>query len=643
MKRKITNTLKSLFFWFLVIALLPRHALSQENPVWDWLINTDTLQGKHATGEHPRGLISLDDVPELRERIKTEPYKSWFGNFREKVRDVDYGTSYEAQETAKLAGDQCLLYTFTGEQMWADRAYSNLREVFRDDQIFNNPVSRGLTRAAMLRGMAVAYDHCYPAWSQPQRDDVNRQIYKITYATSANMGREANYSLVSNWMGVRWGAVLFASLVWDNPTAGEPSIMEPLRWDTFKRLSDHMEINLLENGWSAESMGYHAYNWSFIGPALIAFENRLGDQIPSVLRFFEPASEQSLWGIMTSTVSIERQESEVGVKADLSDDNQNMGSGLIGMGFRLYPERQLPALKWMHDYLDRGNIYSLLYYPETVEAKNPASIGWQTYADEQQGVVVFRDRFRNENDIVATYNTSAERFAGHWGPDANTVRLIGLGSFFIDGAGRTQLVAGQTNLFPGPVSKDQEGIKSEGTFLGFETLPDGSGFACGRGSNTGVKNQQTCFVVDYSVFEDQGGVFVLDYESDNGEIWRLNTPEYNTVDVHEGGFTITNPDGASLRATILGVEQPLDITTGRVRYGGETERHNPGIDYRGKNYQYNKWIDVANEGHITVVLTLLPKGASHPQISSGKTADEIYIDDHSIQLPKCEKNECTKK
>lgn len=637
-----TKLIKNLCCGFLLLSCIPIVGLSQANHAWDWLISTENLEGKFTIGEHPRGLISPKEVPEIRQRIKLEPYKSWYENFRgktrEKAREFNSASMFEAKEAAELAANQCFMYTFTGKQKWSRSSYKNLTKVFKDEEIFNNPISRGLNRAAMLRDMAMAYDHCYSSWSQQQRYNVNCQIYKITYATSANMGLEVNYSLVSNWMGVRWGAVMFASLVWDNPTVEEQSIMEPLRWNSYKRISDHIELNILKNGWNTENMWYHNYNWSFIGPAPISFQNKFKENFTSALKKFAPDATNTMWGLMTSAVAIETHEGNVGVKADLSDDNQNMEEGLLGMSFRLYPEEQLPAIKWMHDYLDESTIYSLPYYPNDVETKNPVKLDWLTYVDKQPGVVVFRNRFQDENDIVATYNASAERSDGHWGPDVNTVRLVGLGSFFVDGAGRTQLVAGQTNLFPGSISEDQEGIKSEGTFLGYQTKPDGSGYACGLGSNTGVKNQQTCLLVDYSMDQSKKGIFVLDYKSDNGEIWRLNTPDYNSIDIHTDGFTITNPDRATLRVQVLGIDRPLDITTGRVRYGGETVWQNTGINYRGKHYKNNKWVDVENNGNFTIVMTLYPKGGSHHQVSSGENTDEIQIGEKLIQLPKCDKN-----
>jgi hypothetical protein len=627
---------KSPHLQILFLLLFPLATSAQHQSALDWLINTRSLEGKHAIGEHPRGLIRASEVPALRQRVQAEPFRGMFRKLQQQTetlaKEIATAPAFQAADVANLAAHQSYLFLLTGQEEWAQQAYRHLTTVFQDTVIFQNPVSRGLTRAAMLQKMAFAYDFCYPAWNQQQRDEVNRQLYKIAYATQANMGYDANYSLVSNWMGVRWGSSLLASLVWDNPTPGRPSLADPLIWDASKRLADHLDASIFANGWNAESIGYHQYDWSFIGPALIALQNRQNGQAGSALRQMAPQALNTLWGQMTSAVAIETTAGNIGMKPDLSDDNLNLGSGLLGMSLRLYPPEQLPALKWMHDYLGESTLYSILYYPTEVPAVNPRELGWRSYADPQQGVVVLRNRFQDADDIVASFNVSATRVKGHQGPDVNTFRIIGFGAPLVVGAGRTGLVAGQTNLFPGPVTPQDKGNSSAGTFLGYETSPDGSGRACGRGSSTGVQAHTRCFSADYSGESGAAAVFVVADSSQNGRVWRLNTPEFNTIKTDKSGFTITTPDGATLRGHVLREKQPLTLRTGQVTYGGETVRLNPGIGYRGKSYKHTKWVDVETDGEITVVLTLQPKGQKHPRVEAGAKANTVVVGGREMTL-----------
>nr|MBI1229087.1 hypothetical protein [Cytophagales bacterium] len=596
----------------------------------DEIINTSRLGKGDAVGEHPRGLIRKQEVPAIRARATT----GQFAVVMEKIRHEEESLSKTiseseeivAQHIAELVANQSYLFLLTGENSWADKAYANLTTLFKDTLIVNNPVSRGLTRAAVLQKMAYSYDFCYEGWTQDQRNLVNQQIYKLIYATSANMGYDANYSLVSNWMGVRWGSVLFASLVWDSPGNNPRSLVQPLLWDAQKRLSDHLAQNIYPEGWSAESIGYHIYNWSFVGPALIAFQNQQGTTSPAAIHALAPQLEYAVKGIASAALSIRTGADKVGMKPDLSDDGLNLGEGLFSMALRLYPPAQIPSIKWMHDYLSEATLYSLLYYPDTVSAENPALADWLNHADSGQGVVTFRNRFADADDIVAVFNTSENRVAGHKGPDVNTFRIIGLGVPWIIGGGRTNLVAGQSNLFPGVVSSSDKGdMKAEGELLYHTFYGDGSGEAVGRGSSTGVLNHRRKWMADFSEDTGAAAVFVVADSSENGKIWRINTPEFVKIASGSGTFTLTAPNGASLTAHFFSEDGPVTVSSGLLRYGGETVRLNSGIQYKGAQYAFSNYIDLHMEKNLLVVMTLQPKNEKHPVPQWDKKSGNITI------------------
>ncbi|WP_114748231.1 hypothetical protein [Pleomorphovibrio marinus] len=600
----------------------------------DWLINTQDIEGKNAMGEHPRGLVKAWEVEEIRKRVA-------YGHFLEILENLERDTQklaeeiskadeFEAQKVTELAAHYSYLYLLKGDKEFADSAYSHLETVFEDKVIFDNPVSRGLTRAAVLLKMAFTYDFCYQAWTQKQRNEVNRQLYKVIYATSANMGYDANYSLVSNWMGVRWGSVVFASLVWDHPDQETPSLVNPLLWDASKRLSDHLALNVHPQGWPAESLGYHVYNWSFVGPAFIAWQNNrenspLEDLAPQLINIVHATS--------SGTVAIPTMNEMVGIKPDLSDDGLNLGSGLFSMALRVYPDSQKPYIKWMHDYVKEANLYSVLYYPEKLEALSPEKAKWNTYADTTHGVVVHRNGFNGKNDIVTLINASQKRVAGHKGPDVNTFRVIGMGVPFIIGGGRTNLIAGQSNLFPGKVSPDQKGDLNEaGELLEFEINPEGTSTALVKGSSTGVDNHIRKWMVDYSDKSGAEAVIVISDHSNNGKVWRINTPSFNEVNISENSFILTTPEGHTLKAVILSnSKNPHSITTGLLRYGGQTVRHNTGIQYDNKRYPESRFVDVEIDKEVTVVMTIQPKGKPHPPIDLPHK-DKITIGNLSLTI-----------
>ena len=190
-----------------------------------------------------------------------------------------------------------------------------------------------------------------------------------------------------------------------------------------------------------------------------------------------------------------------------------------------------------------GGLYSVLYYPVDVPAQNPARGPTQglNYTDKSHGIAIFRNRYADENDIVFLVNGHARQPQGcHGGPDTDTYRLIGLGSAWVVGSGRTGDANGQSNLFPGtPSAKPPGGL---GQLKLADFLPDGGGTALTVGSCMGTLNQKRVAGVDYSGKSGAAGVVVMAETSDNGAIWRLNTPEFNTLTTDGNTFLGYDPD-----------------------------------------------------------------------------------------------------
>lgn len=585
--------------------------------------------------QHPRGLVRPEQLGQIRERLSKEPYQTFFAAFKQNVQNqvnaLDSAVNPDIYDLSYAASNLAALYLLTDDQKWADRSWEFLTFILEDSDIFNDPLSRGLTRATILQRAAYCYDFCFAAWDQERRRQVAEKLYRVMFNTNANMGFSANYSLASNWMGVRYGSVFFTSMIWDEFANDYDRPRDlPLRWDATNRMLDHLEANIFVNGWNGESMGYHNYDWTFIAPALVAFSNRNFPPEP-VLSELVPQAVNSLRAQITATVNIPTRGSR-GIGPDLSDDNLTSSlSAILPFGFRLYPDDQIPAIKWMHDYLIDPKIYedprgyflsSILYYPENTEAINPEEYGWLNYHDPDQGIVIFRNRFKDENDIVATYNATQNRVKGHRGPDTNTFRLTGLGVPWIIGGGRTGEIAGQTNLFPHQPEAGESTDLVEGELYRYSFEENGSGFAIGGGSTMGVDSMKRTFKVK---FPDPGiaeAVIVIADQSLNGKVWRINTPEFNQLQMIDSGYRLIGPNQSSMQVKVFNSGVPLQIETGELRYGGNTTNNNPGIIYRNNVYENSRFIDVFCDQNITVVITLQKEGRRHPDIS--KTAKNQY-------------------
>lgn len=562
--------------------------------------------------EHPRGIITKDEVSIIQQRITKEPYRTWFKKIESTTLDAEKELDLnDPYSTTFLSQKQAQLFILTGEDEWARKCWETLQYVINDTVYFNDPISRGLTRATQLMGAAICYDFCYNAWSDSQRKQVNEKLFQTMITTNSNMGFSANYAMESNWNGVRWSSALMAALVYDDFDKKYPKNPAlPFIWDIQKRIQDHIARNIFPGGWSAESLSYHGYNWSFLGPALIANQNCSSHPF-FLLENYAPNALKSLWGWSTASSSISHPGGK-GIQPDFSDDDPQSSYALLTYAFRLYPQDQLPTLKWMHDYLldinkiseERGYLfYSICWYPEKIEAKNPVELGWETFVDKSYGTAIWRNKFKDENDIIVAFTAPIKRVSGHKGPDNLSFRIIGLGNIWITGGGRTGQIAGQTNLFLSRPEKNDRPPSKISASNDFKYWKDGNTFfASAEGSCMGVQNHKRIISVEFNG-ENSAKVKIND-TSENGKIWRLNTPEFNNVEILKNGFILTAPNGVKMKISAPANQIKGKITVKKVKYGGSTEQHNSGIGFGSQFFLYNKAIDIPCNANINVTIEI---------------------------------------
>jgi hypothetical protein len=596
---------------------------------------------KTLSAQHPFALVSGGELSAVRERLNQEPYLSMHRQLQvnEQMLDQDNErTLYQEIEFIRL---QAFLFALENDQRRAVKCFDLISNITADTLFVNNPYSFGLTRAAILIDISMAYDLCFNAWSNQQRRFVADALFKLMLSVNANMGIESNNRLVSNWVGIRYASALFASIVLSdslNESMGRKRILQAHIWDQKERLYDHIQHSHTAGGWFVESLGYQTYAGSFIWPAVIAFQNY---HQPGQIDFsaWVPRLTLAFPQHLTSTLSIPSYRG-AGVKPDLADDNPTTSFNHWPVWLRIIPEKNKPYIQWMHDYIynagdmesTTGLFYSLLFYDREAEKSNPEKGGYLTYLDETIGVAMFRNRFRDSLDIVATFNTSAQRFGGHAGPDNLSFRLAGLGTIWALGSGRTLDPAGQSTLFPAKAEIAVPRPLPGGKLLEHYFSAEGnSGSIRASGSSVGVTDHQRLFAVDYSAETGASAVVVVKDVSSNGKTWRMHTPGFNTVKVLEKGVLVTAPNGNTMLIRVPGIKNPV-VHIGSVRYGGETIRHNQGIGFQGKLYHDNITIDIECDKNIIVVMTLQEKGKEHPDISLNRQGTRLKSGKKRIEL-----------
>ena len=114
-----------------------------------------------------------------------------------------------------------------------------------------------------------------------------------------------------------------------------------------------------------KAIGYHVYNWSFIGTEPDPFSKQAGERPIRFLDTFAPQAIHSLKAMASTMVNIRVKDGLTGVlNLIFSADNLTLGRWLLAMGMRLYPEEQQAAHQMEQTDLGEGSLYSVLYSSE---------------------------------------------------------------------------------------------------------------------------------------------------------------------------------------------------------------------------------------------------------------------------------------
>lgn len=576
---------------------------------------------------HPRLLFDPSDIPGLRAKIQNEPFLSMYldlVSLKDVQDDTQYGPSYPAVRNG-------FLYVLTGDTAYATAALGYVDQTialsgWADDSY------KSLGRAMLGKGVALAYDFCYDAWSQADRDRISLALKTNadSLMASGGSGWPGNSATANNWHGVRYSGAILCYLSCDEPGISVDT--------AYTGLSTHLQAKYGTgndaHGWDVEGLGYVRYPWgSFIGAAGIAL-----DRLEEIDMFLDaPGSEYALWALWPGVLPLPTYSNflgqpVLGLHPDFSDDNPNFhGEGSHGLSFYYAPDGYLPGIKWMYDRIGgalgdqtwdsyrHGTIYSILYYPDSTPSENPETVWGLNYDDERHGMVLFRDRYADANDLVTQFNAKQLMPSNtHSGADLNGFRIFGLGSAWTTGSGRTGKMGGQTTVFKGDPGSSK-GDSTTGQLLSYYYQGDGGGYADVAGSSTGVSGHVRRLVTDYSQASGNRGVWVISDRTVDGSLWRLNTPGMNVISTHFGGFTITAPNGNRMEATIL---HPVGAvpTTGLFTRGSN-------FTFESTHYADNNHVGfTGTDGDFLVVLTVVESGQPSPVVTplSGSGLDQSF-------------------
>lgn len=596
------------------------------------------LVGLLAAAEHPRLLFGAAELPALRARQRQEPYASILARIAA-IAERDRQAWAQSDSAVNCA----FLYAITGDDAWAGKARGFVERRLADtsDQPWGRRV-KGLNLYMHGKSVALAYDFCHgaPSWTGFAAE-VSRKLREQADLIFSDGGTEQNTDPASNWQANRWSSAALCYLACDEPYDARRLD------DCFTRMQAWVVANYGTGagarGWNIEGRGYQSYPWSHVGPWAIAARRLRGQD----LRTASPSAvDHALWTVVAGAHRIGGEYAgEFAFHHDFGDDNPNGGSraeGCWGLAFAFSPAELRPGLAWWYDRVkgaagDRswdsaraGAMYSYLFHPgAAVKPAPPLSLpAWRAACidSEGNGMVLFRGRWLDGDDCSAALYAKLRGNRGHNGPDALGFRLIGHGTAWATGGGRygpridgvEAYWRSQNSLYPvDPSTGALRDNGNRGELVGAPVVgapvvgADGGGGVVARMAvtNLGVRDHTRRLLADYSAASGADAVWAVSDTSADGRFWQLCTLEANQLAAADGGFVITAPNGATLRATVLHPAAPV-IATGRRQRGSPA-------GWEGKTYGQNGFVTVASEdGGYLVVLTAVAKGRAHPPVRS---------------------------
>ena len=606
---------------------------------------------------HPRLLIRPEDIPELRARAEREPFASMIP-ILEAAAESPAGLYALAWQTRAYA----LLYVITGDPFHADKAREKLDLMREDSNRMWYSAASSIRHLNLTQGSvsaALAYDWCYDAWPEDYREEISRELVQQARHHLWRYGDGyPTQGRANNWRGIRFAGAGIALLASDEPhlTAAEVAAFEASGWNTlnpdhpidgidprwmqvaYDQVMSYLWWGLTDDpsarGYNAEGMGYVLYPWQLVAPYLLSLHSVTGLDIRRDI----PPAAFNVQLVAHAAVPIPSNEDvsgviNLGLRPDLSNDNPFYNpEGAVALMFPFLEDAHVPGYRWHYDRffglegaahfeMDRaGVVWGYLFYPETTPPVPPDEAWGLQLHDGPTGTVVLRNRFADEDDTVFAM-TARQRGVmrqAHSGPDVASLRILGLGSLWATGSGRTGRTGGQSTVMNSTrLASHSQGSSDtrnpgELAYLRFAPGSGGGSLTVDASANaenlspSGVSGHLRRVVADFSPNSpDVEAFFVIADDSVDGDVWRLNTPEFNTITTQADGFVLTAPNGNRLVARVHAPVDPV-IETGIFPRAGV-------VPFNGVRYDDSNWVQISGAEGNSFVVTMQLLRADVPE------------------------------
>lgn len=388
----------------------------------------------------------------------------------------NYARSYKAQTAA-------FLYWLTGEDRFAQQAYETLCLIHCDPDPTNRLIHRGygLSRSTVGMGFALAYDWCRNGWSSEQADEIKTWLIRGLDSWLTFDHHNFHGCRGSNWVAVCRGGELIMLL------AARLDRERADRYDFLKeQLSRHLDSGYGPLGVTQEGIGYCSYAGIYLQAARQALLSVGDDSLEA--KFQQHAWwQQAMWAgcFVPMEAGYKRRYLQSGVAGEGTNDE-----GWCSLLIPSVPEESLPEYMWWYDrhmgplasgddlhrydVKRQGLIWSLLYYPQIEERRDPAKKLGRVGCDEKLGTCYFRNQFKDESDLLFSVTGKAHQHGRAWSqPEALALNLIAHGNRFIAGPEKYRDPWRFSSLLVDGLHHAGSGASQTGTFESCEVTATG--------------------------------------------------------------------------------------------------------------------------------------------------------------------------
>ena len=522
----------------------------------------------------------------------------------DKLKDNNENYFNENERVCNFSGEiyelilfNSFLYFTEKNEKYGKRVYFLLKKYFINEDLVLD--KKGLGTYFELYYLSLSFSFCKESkYIKKIRSKVSNIIKILSEHCFFHGGKKQNQDPASNWKALRFSMAGIGFLSHEE----KDEFLDTKIYGCLQRCKRYFQNNM-KNGFAGmEGDSYTRYAWYGLGPFGMALENiKKWD--------FRKNSDYDIeWQIMwdlATFVPIETRDGFRGVTPDFVASTPTLNDlKFISLGFYYINEENLGGLKSIFDLSfgdisdTHGFIYLLLnYIPNLVDNNILENKNWRkSFCDtEAHGYFGYRNRFKDENDIVSQLYGKFSKTSGHKDICQCSFRITGLNTLWV--VGDSYEKRNQNIIYPGgyggPDVKDVwRPMKNNGKLFSYDYLntPELQGYCI-----TGV-NAQTDFDVEkfkrryVTKFNESGcsAFFICADTSLNARYWQLNTCPINDVEVNNNGFIIKDNYGNSLKATILYPHENYVVKTGERKRNFPYYIHNTSIEY-------NKFILIERE------------------------------------------------